>query len=76
MQRFGTSVRRGEENSPMNQSRVNLDETLSKIRNRRRLRSHQTVAAQSSSPLDALVNGLVSVGERFFKGGRAQLRIP
>jgi hypothetical protein len=60
----------------MNQSRVTLDVTLSKSRNRRRLRSPQTVAAHSSSSLDALVNGLVSIGERFFKGSRAQLRIP
>jgi len=60
----------------MNQSRVNPGKALSKSRNRRRLRSPATVAAPSSSSLDALVRGLVSIGERFFKGGSAQLRIP
>ena len=60
----------------MNQSRVNRSKAPLKSRNRRRLRSPATVAAQSSSPLDALVRGLGSIGERFFKGGPAQLRIP
>lgn len=60
----------------MSQSRINPGEALSKSQNRRRLRSPATVAVQSSSPLDALIRGLVAIGERFFKGSRAQLRIP
>jgi hypothetical protein len=77
LQRLRTSLfGADEEESPMNKSRINPGKALSKSRDRRRLRSPETVAAQSSSPLDALVKGLVSIGERFFKGNRAQLRIP
>ena len=60
----------------MNQTRTNPGKAQSKSRNRRRLRSPATVIARSSSPLDALVKGLASIGERFFRGGGAQLRIP
>ena len=59
----------------MHQPRTNLGKALSKSRSRRLPRSPEAVTAHSNSPLDALVKGLVSIGERFFKGG-AQLRIP
>jgi len=60
----------------MNQTRTNPGKAQSKSRNRRRLRSPATAIAQSNSPFDALVKGLASIGERFFRGGGAQLRIP
>lgn len=59
----------------MHQPRINLGRAPSKGRSRRQTRP-VTNAAHSISPLDALVRGLVSIGERFFKGSRAQLRIP
>jgi len=52
----------------MDQPRTDLGKAPSKSRSRSRLRSPETVTAHSSSPLEALVKGLVSVGERFFKG--------
>ena len=59
----------------MHQPRINPGKTVSK--RRRHPRSPETApATHSISPLDALVKGLVSIGERFLKGGRAQLRIP
>lgn len=57
----------------MHQPRTNLGKALSRSRNRRQPRSPQTDRAESSSPLDAITKGLVSIGERFFKG-RAQFR--
>jgi hypothetical protein len=60
----------------MDQARTNPGKARSKSRSRRRPRSPETVTTtHSNSPLDALVKGLASIGERFFKGG-AQLRIP
>ncbi|HSK07709.1 MAG TPA: hypothetical protein VK990_09340 [Acidimicrobiia bacterium] len=60
----------------MDQSRNNPGQAQAKSRNRGQTRSPERHTAHSISPLDALVRGLVSIGERFFKGGRAQLRIP
>ena len=60
----------------MHQPRINLGKARSKGRSRRQTRSPETNTAHSISPLDALVKGLVSIGERFFKGSGAQLRIP
>ena len=60
----------------MHQPRTNLGKALSRSRNRRQPRSPQTDRAEPSSPLDAITKGLVAIGERFFKGGRAQLRTP
>ncbi|HJS71733.1 MAG TPA: hypothetical protein VJ858_03320 [Acidimicrobiia bacterium] len=39
-------------------------------------RSTEPVATPSASPLDALVRGLASIGERFVRGGKVQYRIP
>ena len=60
----------------MHQPRINLGKALPKGRSQRPTRSPETNTAHSISPLDALVKGLVSIGERSFKGSRAQLRIP
>ena len=60
----------------MHQPRINSSKVPSTSRSRRQTRSPETNTAHSISPLDALVRGLVSIGERFFKGGPAQLRIP
>ena len=59
----------------MHQPRTNLGKALSRTRNRRQPPSPQTDRAQSSSPLDAITKGLISIGERFLKG-RAELRLP
>jgi len=42
---------------------------------RRRLRTPEIDTEPSRSPLDALARGLVTLGDRLFKG-RAMLRIP
>ena len=60
----------------MHQPRINLGKALSKSRSRRLTHSPETNTTYSISSLDALVKGLVSIGERSFKGSRAQLRIP
>ena len=59
----------------MHQPRTNLDKAFSKSRTRRRPPSPQVKNAPSGSPLDAIVRGLASIGERFFRG-RPQFRIP
>jgi hypothetical protein len=59
----------------MHQPRINSSKARSKSRSLRQTRPEANTA-HSISPLDALVRGLVSIGERFFKGGPAQLRIP
>jgi hypothetical protein len=66
-----------QEDSPMHQPRTNLEKAISGSRRRRRPpRSTEPVAPSSTSPLDALVRGLASIGERFSKGGKVQYRIP
>ena len=57
----------------MHQPRTNLDKAFSKTR--RRPPSPQVKNAPSASPLDAIVRGLASIGERFFRG-RPQFRVP
>ena len=59
----------------MHQPRTNLDKVFSKSRTRRRPPSPQVKYAPSVSPLDAIVRGLASIGERFFRG-RPQFRVP
>jgi hypothetical protein len=60
----------------MHQPRINLGKAMSKGRSRRQTRSPETATTNTTtSPLDALVRGLVAIGERFFKGP-AQFRVP
>ncbi len=59
----------------MHQPRTNLNKALSRSRTSKRPPSPQVKNAPTSSPLDALVQGLASIGDRLFKG-RPQFRIP
>jgi hypothetical protein len=67
----------------VHQPRINLSKAFSGRRNaktgfkvdRQRLRSPEIDAEPSSSALDALARGLVTIGEKFFRG-RPMLRIP
>jgi len=59
----------------MHQPRTDLGKAFPKGRKRRRPRSPETATATSNTPLDAIVRGLVSIGERLFKDP-AQYRIP
>jgi hypothetical protein len=60
----------------MHQPRTNPAKLTAPSRKRRTPpRSTEPVATPSASPLDALVRGLASIGERFMKG-RVQLRVP
>jgi hypothetical protein len=59
----------------MHQPRTNLSKAFSKGRTRRRPPSPQVKNAASVSPLDAMVRGLASIGERLFRG-RPQFRVP
>ena len=52
----------------MHQPRTNLSKAFSKGRTRRRPPSPQIRNAPTISPLDAIVRGLASIGERFFEG--------
>jgi hypothetical protein len=61
----------------MHQPRTNPAKALSASRKRRRpVRSTEPVGTPSASPLDALVRGLASIGERFTRSGKVQYRIP
>jgi hypothetical protein len=61
----------------MQQPRTNLGKVMGPSRKRRKPpRSTEPVASPSASPLDALVRGLASIGERFMRGGKVQYRIP
>jgi hypothetical protein len=61
----------------MHQPRTSLGKAHSGSRRRRRPpRSTEPAAPPSASPLDALVRGLASIGERFMRGGKVQYRIP
>ena len=59
----------------MHQPRTNLNKAFSKNRTPRRPPSPQVKNAPSVSPLDAIVRGLASIGERLFRG-RPQFRVP
>jgi hypothetical protein len=59
----------------MHQPRTNLSQAFSKGHTRRRPPSPRVRNAPSVSPLDAIVRGLASIGERFFRG-RPQFRAP
>lgn len=67
----------------MHQPRTNLSKAFAQRRNgktdfkldRQRLRSPEIDAEPSNSALDALARGLVTIGEKFFRG-RPMLRIP
>jgi hypothetical protein len=52
----------------MHQPRTNLGNVLTLNWIHRPTRSPEPVTTPSNSPLDALVRGLASIGERFFKG--------
>jgi hypothetical protein len=58
------------------QTEPNLGKASVKNKSHRRTRSPRPVNIEPNPPLDALVRGLASIGERFVKGGPAQLRIP
>jgi hypothetical protein len=60
----------------MHQPRTNLSKVFPASRKRGAPRSTEPVATPSASPLDALVRGLASIGERFVRGGKVQYRIP
>jgi len=60
----------------VNQTEPKMGKASLKNKSKRRTRSPQPAGIWPSAPLDALVRGLVSIGERFVKGGPAQLRIP
>lgn len=51
----------------MHQPRTKLSKAFSEGRTRRRPPSPQVGNALSVSPLDAIVRGLASIGERFFR---------
>ncbi|MDP9144250.1 MAG: hypothetical protein M3N43_06080 [Actinomycetota bacterium] len=67
----------------MHQPRTNLSKAFSQRRNRKtgfkldrqRLRSPEIDAEPSNSALDALARGLITIGDRFFRG-KPMLRIP
>ena len=59
----------------MHQLRTNLSKAFSRARARRRPLSPHVRNAPSVSPLDAIVGGLASIGERFMRG-RPQFRSP
>ena len=59
----------------MHQPRTNLNKAFSKNRTRRRPPSPQVKNAPSASPLDAVVRGLASIGERLFRSP-PQFRVP
>ena len=59
----------------MHQPRTNLSKAFSKARTRRRPPSPQVWNTPSVSPLDAMVRGLASIGERLFRG-RPHFRVP
>ena len=53
----------------MHQPRINLGKALSKGRSRRQTRNPEIATTNTAtSPLDALVRGLVSIGQRSFEG--------
>ncbi len=60
----------------MHQPRTNLSKAFPANRKRRAPRSTEPVATPSGSPVDALVRGLASIGERLIRGGKVQYRIP
>ncbi len=60
----------------MHQPRTNLSKAIPAGRKRGAPRSTGPVSTTSGSPLDALVRGLASIGERFIRGGKVQYRIP
>lgn len=59
----------------MHQPGTNLNKTPAEERMPRLCAGPRSVATQSHSPLDSLVRGLASIGDRFFRS-RARLRIP
>jgi hypothetical protein len=66
-----------QEDSPMQQPRTNSGKAHSGSRKRRKpVRSTEPLSPPSASPLDALVRGLASIGEKFMRGGKVQYRIP
>lgn len=73
MTRSDVDVRsNADQEDSMHQPRTNLSKVLPASRKKWAPRSTEPVA----SPLDALVRGLASIGERFVRGGRVQYRIP
>ncbi len=73
-----------QEDQHMRHPRTNLSKPLSNRNNgetafksaRERLRSPEIDTVPSRSPLDALVRGLVSIGDKAFKGRPPMLRVP
>jgi hypothetical protein len=59
----------------MHQPRTDLSKAFSKGQTRGRPPVPQIRNAPSVSPVDAIVRGLASIGERFFRG-RPQFRSP